>query len=84
MDLRVSDDTDPNRVMRRIRTVNGRKIKTRHYFDVIGAERIPQKSIKTIRSVYVKTMWDFWETGDPRIRERAERMFKYVKSPDPE
>ena len=84
MDLRASDDTDPNRVLRRIRTVNGRKIKTRHWFEPIGAERIPQKSIKIIRSVYTKTMMDYWRTGDPRIRERAERMSKYVKSPDPE
>ena len=84
MDLKASDDTDPNRVLRRIRTVNGRKIKTRHWFDTVGAERIPQKSIKIIRSVYVKTMWDYWRTGDPRIRERAERMSKYVKGPDPE
>ena len=83
MDLKASDDTDPNRVMRRIRTVNGRKIKTRHYFEVVGAERIPQKSIKIIRSRYRLTMWDYWEIGDPRIRERAERMSKYVKSPDP-
>ena len=45
MDLKASDDTDPNRVMRRIRTVNGRRIKTRIYFVVNGAERIPQKSI---------------------------------------
>ena len=82
MDLKASDDTDPNRVMRWIRTVNGRKIKTRIYFEVIGAERIPQKSI--IRSRYRLAMWDYWETGDPRIRERAERMSKYVKSPDPE
>ena len=82
MDLKASDDTDPNRVRRMIRTVNGRKIKTRIYFEQSGAERIPQKSI--IRSRYRLTMWDYWETGDPRIRERAERMSKYVKSPDPE
>jgi hypothetical protein len=82
MDLKASDDTDPNRVRRMIRTVNGRKVKTRIYFELSGAERIPQKSI--IRSRYRVTMWDYWETGDPRIRERAERMSKYVKSPDPE
>ena len=82
MDLKASDDTDPNRVRRMIRTVNGRKVKTRIYFELSGAERIPQKSI--IRSRYRLTMWDYWETGDPRIRERAERMSKYVKSPDPE
>ena len=82
MDLKASDDTDPTRVRRMIRTVNGRKIKTRIYFERSGAERIPQKSI--IRSRYRLTMWDYWETGDPRIRERAERMSKYVKSPDPE
>ena len=82
MDLKDSDDTDPNRVMRRIRTVNGRKIKTRIYFEVIGAERIPQKSI--MKSNYRKQMYRYWADLCPQRRERAERMSKYVKDPDPE
>lgn len=55
MDLKASDDTDPNRVMRRIRTVNGRKIKTRIYFESIGAERIPQKSVNNSESYDLRT-----------------------------
>ncbi len=57
MDLKASDDTDPNRVMRRIRTINGRKVKTRIYFEVNGAERIPQKSID--RENYDIRSWTF-------------------------
>ena len=57
MDLRASDDTDPNRVMRRICTVNGRRIKTRIYFDVIGADGTPQKSILKNRENYDLRSW---------------------------
>lgn len=82
MDLKASDDTDPNRVRRMIRTVNGRKIKTRIYFECNGAERIPQKSIT--KSNYRKQMLRYWVDLCPQRRERAQRMTKYVKSPDPE
>ena len=82
MDLKASDDTDPNRVRRMIRTVNGRKIKTRIYFECNGADRVPQKSI--IKSNYRKQMLRYWVDLDPQRRERAQRMTKYVKSPDPE
>ena len=82
MDLKASDDTDPNRVMRRIRTVRGRRVKTRIWFEVNGAERIPQKSI--IKSNYRKQMLRYWVDLNPQRRERAQHMTKYVKSPDPE
>lgn len=94
MDLRASDDTDPGSVKRLCRVYervgrhgvrwNGRY---RYYLvssGTYGAEQIPQKSINVIRSEYRKTMMDYWLTVDPRIRERAERMSKYVKDPDPE
>ncbi len=57
MDLRASDDTDPNRVMRRIRTVNGRKIKTRIYFEVIGADTDTSEKYPKNRVNYDLRSW---------------------------
>jgi hypothetical protein len=92
MDLAAIDTTDPHRKMRRFSVrVPGLRVKTRIWFDGVGAERIPQKSIKTMRSAYKKRNMNYWyylELGNTdqavQNRERAQRMSKYVKSPDPD
>ena len=38
------DTTDPDRKLRFIRTVNGRRVKSRRWFEVTGAREIPQKT----------------------------------------
>ena len=92
MDLNKVDTTNPHRKMRRwTRRTPGIMYKTKVWFDEVGAERIPQKSIKIMRSAYKKTMGSYWyylEIGRPdlaaRYGERAQHMSKYVKSPDPD
>jgi hypothetical protein len=90
--LREWDNTDPARKMRRTTVrIPGVMYKTRVWFEEVGAERIPQKSIKIMRSAYKKTQMDYWlylELGqlDKAVqkRKRAQHMSKYVKSPDPD
>ena len=92
MDLKESDQTNPHRKMRRHnRRLPGTMYKTIIWFEDIGAERIPQKSIKIMRSAYKKTIQKYWywiEKGQPNraapYAKRAEGMSKYVKSPDPD
>ncbi len=60
---------------------NGRRFNSVMWLDRGGAKQIPQKSI--IKSNYRKLMFDYWRTLDPQHRERAQHMYKYVKSPDP-
>ena len=92
MDLKAIDDTNPLRKLRRhTRRLAGRRTKTIIWFDESGAERIPQKSIKTMRSAYKKTIWEYWywiDKGQPDRAapycKRAQHMSKYVKSPDPD
>ena len=92
MDLKESDQTNPHRKMRRhTRRLDGTMSKTIIWFETIGAERIPQKSIKIMRSAYKKTIQEYWywiDKGQPdraaRYAERAQHMSKYVKSPDPD
>ena len=92
MDLKESDQTNPHRKMRRhTRRLAGRRSKTIIWFEELGAERIPQKSIKIMRSAYKKTMGSYWyylTLGRPdqaaKYAERAQHMSKYVKSPDPD
>lgn len=82
MDLNDYDITPLDRKLRRhTRRVPGVMPKTIVWFDEDGAEAKPQKMVR--RSVYVKTMRDYWRTLDPQFRERAQRMSIYVKSPDP-
>ena len=92
MDLKESDTTNPHRKMRRFKSkLPGVMYKTRVWFDEVGAERIPQKSIKIMRSAYKKRNMNYWyylQLGNTDLavhnRERAQRMSKYVKSPDPD
>lgn len=82
MDLKSEDTTNADRKLRRhTRKCPGVMPKTIVWFDEDGAEAKPQKMVR--RSVYVKTMRDYWRTLDPQYRERAQRMSIYVKSPDP-
>lgn len=91
MDLKESDTTNPHRKMRRwTRRTPGIMYKTQVWFEEVGAERIPQKSIKIMRSAYKKTIQEYWywiDKGQPdraaQYAERAQHMSKYVKSPDP-
>lgn len=92
VDLLSWDNTNPARKLRRtIVRIPGVMYKTRVWFDEVGAERIPQKSIKTMRSAYKKTIGSYWyylELGNTdlaaKYAERAQHMSKYVKSPDPD
>ena len=92
MDMAESDTTNPHRKMRRYRSrIPGVMYKTRVWFEEVGAERIPQKSIKIMRSAYKKVIGSYWyylELGRPdqaaKYAERAQHMSKYVKSPDPD
>ena len=82
MDLNSNDTTPVDRKLRRhTRKCPGVMPKTIVWFDESGAEAKPQKMVR--RSAYVKTMREYWWTLDPRFAERAQRMSKYVKSPDP-
>ena len=79
MDLKENDDTNPHRKMRRItRRLPGVMYKTRVWFEEVGAERIPQKSIKVMRSAYKKTMMEYWWTLDPKYAKRAQEMRVYT------
>ena len=92
MDLKKIDTTDPQRKLRRhTRRLGGVRINTIIWFEEVGAERIPQKSIKIMRSAYKKVIGSYWyylELGNPdaaaKYAERAQHMSKYVKSPDPD
>ena len=73
------DRTDTNRKMRRhTRRCPGVMPKTIIWFEEVGAERIPQKSIKVMRSAYKKTMMEYWWTLDPRYAKRAQTMRVYT------
>ncbi len=42
--MEKTDTTDPNRKLRFVRTVNGRRVKSRRVFEVIGAREIPKET----------------------------------------
>ena len=89
VDLNRFDTTNADRKLRRTtRRLPGTMPKSIIWFDESGAEAKPQKM--TIRSTYKKLQMDYWyylELGQldraVQKRERAQRMYKYVKSPDP-
>jgi hypothetical protein len=83
MDLAKYDETDPLRKSRRhTRRLAGRRYKTIIWFEEVGAERIPQKSIKIVRSAYKKTIREYWRTLCPDMLARAQRMRVYTDSGD--
>jgi hypothetical protein len=82
MDLSKYDRTQLTDKWRQQCWRNGNRIKTRRWLDRNGAERDTSEN-KIIRSVYKKTMWNYWDTLDPRLRERAERMSIYANYPVP-
>jgi hypothetical protein len=81
MELKRSDNTNPHRKMRRhTRKCGGVRYKTIIWFEEVGAERIPQKSINVMRSAYKKTLKEYWRTLDPLYIIRAQRMRMYTKN----
>ena len=61
---------------------NGNRVKTRRWLDESGAKRDTSEN-KIVRSTYRKMMRSYWETLNPRKRERAERMSIYAEYPVP-
>lgn len=61
---------------------NGNRVKTRMWLDRDGAGRDTSEN-KIVRSTYRKMMRSYWETLNPRLRERAERMSIYAEYPVP-
>ena len=82
MDLSEYDDTQLHHVWRQQCWRNGNRIKSRRWLDRDGAERDTSEN-KIVRSTYRKTMMAYWSSLDWRVRERAERMSKYVNYPVP-
>ena len=58
---------------------DGSRIKSRRWLDRDGAKRDTSEN-KIVRSVYRKTMRSYWDTLDPRIKERAERIRIYTQT----
>jgi hypothetical protein len=82
MDLSEYDETQLDAVWRNQCWRNGDRIKSRKWLDRDGAGRDTSEN-KTVRSVYKKMMRSYWESLNPRLRERAERMAIYVNNPVP-
>ena len=82
MDLSEYDDTRLHHVWRQQCWRDGNRIKSRRWLDRDGASRDTSEN-KTVRSTYRKTMMAYWSSLDWRVRERAERMSKYVNYPVP-
>jgi hypothetical protein len=76
------DSTRTDVKLRFIRTVNGRRVKTRRWLDSTGAVEITSGN-KILRSLYRKKMQEYWRTSDPQLLKQAMSMTKYAKSPDP-
>ena len=77
-----NDTTDTNRRLRFVKTVNGRRVKTRVWFDTTGARRDTSEN-KILRSLYRKKMQEYWRTTDPLLLKQAMSMTKYANSPVP-
>lgn len=83
MDLSDYDETPLGRKLRRTTVrIGGAYVKTRTYLGEDGAGRDTSEN-KIVRSTYRKMMRSYWETLNPRLRERAERMSKYANYPVP-
>jgi hypothetical protein len=61
---------------------NGNRVKSRRWLDRDGAGRDTSEN-KIVRSAYKKMMLSYWDSLNPRYRERAERMAIYVNYPVP-
>ena len=82
MDLNEFDETQLDAKWRRQCWRNGNRVKTRMWLDRDGAGRDTSEN-KIVRSVYRKMMRSYWESLNPRLRERAERMSIYTNNPVP-
>ena len=79
MDLSKYDETQLDAKWRVQCWRNGDRIKSRRWLDRDGAERDTSEN-KIVRSVYRKLMRSYWDTLDPRTKERAERIRIYTQS----
>lgn len=79
MDLSKYDRTQLDAKWRRQCWRNGNRVKTRMWLDEGGAKRETSEN-KIVRSHYRKLMREYWNTQDPRTKERAERMRIYTRS----
>ena len=79
MDLSKYDRTQLTDKWRQQCWRDGNRVKTRMWLDRNGAKRDTSEN-KIVRSVYRKLMRSYWETLDPRIKERAERIRIYTQS----
>jgi hypothetical protein len=82
MDLSKYDETQLHHKWRQQCWRNGNRIKTRRWLDRNGAGRDTSEN-KIVRSTYKKMMRIYWDTLNPRLRERAERMSIYAEYPVP-
>ena len=79
MDLSKYDETQLDAVWRVQCWRDGSRIKTRKWLDRDGAKRDTSEN-KIVRSVYRKLMRSYWDTLDPRTKERAERIRIYTQT----
>jgi hypothetical protein len=77
------DDTPLNHRLSKLCWRNGVRYKTWTLLVPDGAEGDTSEK-QIVRSVYRKMMIEYWATLRPEFAERAQRMSKYVKVPDPE
>jgi hypothetical protein len=82
MDLSKYDRTQLHHKWRQQCWRNGNRIKTRRWLDRNGAGRDTSEN-KIVRSTYKKMMRIYWDTLNPRLRKRAERMSIYAEYPVP-
>ena len=82
MDLSEYDETQLDAKWRVQCWRDGNRVKTRRWLDEDGAGRDTSEN-KIVRSAYRKMMRSYWETLNPRFRERAERMSIYANYPVP-
>lgn len=82
MDLSEYDETQLDAKWRVQCWRNGNRVKSRMWLDRDGAERDTSEN-KIVRSAYKKMMLSYWDSLNPRYRERAERMAIYVNYPVP-
>ena len=81
--MEMIDDTPLNCRLSRECWRDGVRYKTRTLLVPDGAEGDTSEK-QILRSVYKKLMIQYWATLRPEFAERAQRMSKYVKVPDPE
>ena len=80
MDLSKYDETLLEDKWRQQCWRDGNRVKTRRWLDKGGAKRDTSENKKVVRSAYKKMMFLYWETLDPRYKEKADRVGIYTCS----